>query len=401
MVAGADPAGGDRRRLPDPEHLLARGRALHRQPGRAWGDEPRWPAGVPEDELRILIRPSGYMVRKAAAIKAFVSFLDREHGSSLARLAEQPTEHGPPPTAGTCPAWERKPPMPFCSTRCSIPCRWWTSIAPHCHRHGLAGRNRKYGEVQQLVDAAFAHDPAEFRLQLFNEFHALVVAVGKHHCGPTPAVKAVPWPCSLMARTLYIASTNPGKLRDFSLAAAGQHWILPLPGLNAIEAPAEDGLTFADNAREKAIYYSRFYPAKWSWPTIPDWRSIFSRALPVFAPPATPPMPASTQPALRTPTTIFSCYSSSPGLLRATAAPVIAVRWPPPRMELFAWQAGHGRRPHPHRSAGQRGFRIRSTLLSACSRLHHGGDGRSDQMDAQPSRPSFSCLIATAALNRL
>ena len=66
-----------------------------------------------------------------------------------------------------------------------------------------------------------------------------------------------------MACTLYIASTNPGKLRDFSLAAA-RHGIeiLPLPGLNGIEAPAEDGLTFADNASEKAIYYSRFLPGE-------------------------------------------------------------------------------------------------------------------------------------------
>jgi XTP/dITP diphosphohydrolase len=64
-----------------------------------------------------------------------------------------------------------------------------------------------------------------------------------------------------MARNLYIASTNPGKLRDFALAAAGNDiGILPLPGLNAIEAPAENGLTFAENAREKAIYYSHFLP---------------------------------------------------------------------------------------------------------------------------------------------
>lgn len=66
-----------------------------------------------------------------------------------------------------------------------------------------------------------------------------------------------------MARTLYIASTNPGKLRDFSLAAAGHDLkILPLPGLKTIEAPAEDALTFADNAREKAIYYSCFVPGE-------------------------------------------------------------------------------------------------------------------------------------------
>jgi XTP/dITP diphosphohydrolase len=66
-----------------------------------------------------------------------------------------------------------------------------------------------------------------------------------------------------MARTLCIATTNPGKLGDFSLAAAGHGLkILPLPGLKTIEAPAEDGLTFADNAREKAIYYSCFVPGE-------------------------------------------------------------------------------------------------------------------------------------------
>jgi XTP/dITP diphosphohydrolase len=66
-----------------------------------------------------------------------------------------------------------------------------------------------------------------------------------------------------MARTLYVASTNPGKLRDFSLAAS-RHGIeiLPIPGLHAIDAPAEDGVTFAENAGEKAIYYSRFLPGE-------------------------------------------------------------------------------------------------------------------------------------------
>ncbi len=43
-----------------------------------------------EEELRQIIRPSGYMVRKAAALKAFVAFLDDEFGGSLARLASTP-----------------------------------------------------------------------------------------------------------------------------------------------------------------------------------------------------------------------------------------------------------------------------------------------------------------------
>jgi XTP/dITP diphosphohydrolase len=66
-----------------------------------------------------------------------------------------------------------------------------------------------------------------------------------------------------MARILYVASSNPGKLRDFRVAAA-QHDIdvLPLPGLEAIAAPPEDAPTFEENALEKAIYYCQFLPGK-------------------------------------------------------------------------------------------------------------------------------------------
>jgi XTP/dITP diphosphohydrolase len=64
-----------------------------------------------------------------------------------------------------------------------------------------------------------------------------------------------------MTRVLYFASSNPGKLRDFAVAAASHDTlILPLPGLDAIAAPPEDAPTFEDNALEKAIYYSRFLP---------------------------------------------------------------------------------------------------------------------------------------------
>jgi XTP/dITP diphosphohydrolase len=67
----------------------------------------------------------------------------------------------------------------------------------------------------------------------------------------------------MMARTLYVASSNPGKLRDFAVAAGANNTrILPLPGLDSIEPPAEDAPTFEGNAREKAIYYSRFLPGK-------------------------------------------------------------------------------------------------------------------------------------------
>jgi len=63
---------------------------------------------------------------------------------------------------------------------------------------------------------------------------------------------------------LYVATTNKGKLGDFSAAAATLHGepitLEPLPGLKDIPAPAEDELTFAGNARIKALFYSQLAP---------------------------------------------------------------------------------------------------------------------------------------------
>src|ERR1700720_395835 len=62
--------------------------------------------------------------------------------------------------------------------------------------------------------------------------------------------------------TLYIATSNPGKLRDFA-AAASQHITLTLlPNLQQIPAPTEDQPTFEGNARLKAIYYSHHAPGE-------------------------------------------------------------------------------------------------------------------------------------------
>ncbi len=64
-----------------------------------------------------------------------------------------------------------------------------------------------------------------------------------------------------MGLRLWAATTNQGKLRDFRVAArAFAVEIEPLPGLESIEAPEEDGDTFAANAVLKAVYYSRFAP---------------------------------------------------------------------------------------------------------------------------------------------
>lgn len=63
---------------------------------------------------------------------------------------------------------------------------------------------------------------------------------------------------------LYCATTNPGKLREFRLAAEtyapGRFEIVSLPEIRGIEPPEEIGDTFEANAAEKAVYYSRHAP---------------------------------------------------------------------------------------------------------------------------------------------
>ncbi len=61
---------------------------------------------------------------------------------------------------------------------------------------------------------------------------------------------------------LFIATTNPGKLRDFATAAPPHVTLVPLPGLQHISPPPEDEPTFAGNARLKATFYSLHAPGQ-------------------------------------------------------------------------------------------------------------------------------------------
>ncbi|HMK30059.1 MAG TPA: RdgB/HAM1 family non-canonical purine NTP pyrophosphatase [Terriglobales bacterium] len=57
---------------------------------------------------------------------------------------------------------------------------------------------------------------------------------------------------------IYVATSNPGKLRDFSAAAAHGVVVLPVPDLEEISAVAENADSFEGNARAKAEHYSRY-----------------------------------------------------------------------------------------------------------------------------------------------
>jgi endonuclease-3 related protein len=141
-----------------------------------------------QSELEKLIRPSGFPVRKSSALKAFVAMLDAEFAGSLDTLARQPTPAlrtrllqlpgVGPETADAILLYALGHSVPMAD-------EYLRRIA---ERHRLVNppplrTTGGYNALIQLTAHAFDEDSAENRAQLFNEFHALTVAVGKAHCG--------------------------------------------------------------------------------------------------------------------------------------------------------------------------------------------------------------------------
>lgn len=64
-------------------------------------------------------------------------------------------------------------------------------------------------------------------------------------------------------KKIFIATSNPGKLRDFAGAASvyGTE-VASIPDFDSIEPAVEDGDTFEANARKKAETYSRYVPGE-------------------------------------------------------------------------------------------------------------------------------------------
>lgn len=57
---------------------------------------------------------------------------------------------------------------------------------------------------------------------------------------------------------ILLATTNPGKLREIGLILSGlPQAFVTLDDLPAVPEPEEIGATFAENARQKALYYAR------------------------------------------------------------------------------------------------------------------------------------------------
>lgn len=146
-------------------------------------------------DLKALIRPSGFQSRKAPALRAFVSMLDEEFAGSLAVLQAEPTASlrrrllALPgvglETADAILLYALNHPVPVAD-------EYLRRIAM---RHGLLGQvegPKGYESLAALMREGFALDASGSHTQLFNEAHALIVAVGKAHCGKSPRCTGCP-----------------------------------------------------------------------------------------------------------------------------------------------------------------------------------------------------------------
>jgi endonuclease III related protein len=154
---------------------------------------------VPELELRVLIRPSGFMLRKAAALKAFAAFLDERYSGQMELLARAARRDAAqvrqqllalpgvgPETADAILLYALDVPA-------MVVDEYLRRVVT---RHGLLPEKAKYGEIQSLARQAFIPDAASATSAVlaehYNEFHAVMVQVGKLHCGRTPRCEGCP-----------------------------------------------------------------------------------------------------------------------------------------------------------------------------------------------------------------
>lgn len=148
--------------------------------------------GISEERLRELIRPSGFVLRKTASIKTFVRFLDERYGGSLVQMSDAPTAElrtqmlalpgVGPETADAILLYALEHPV-------FVVDEYLRRVVT---RHELLPANARYAELQALGDGAIASHTREETAGHANELHALIVEVGKRHCGTTPQCDGCP-----------------------------------------------------------------------------------------------------------------------------------------------------------------------------------------------------------------
>ena len=140
-----------------------------------------------KSQLALLIRSSGYYRIKAERLKSFVEFLFKEYGGDLERMGEERLEglRGKllqvkgigPETADSILLYGLQKPIFVVDAYTRRILSW----------HAIVPENASYEAIQNLFKNHLPHDE-----RLFNEYHALLVHLGKTVCKKNPKCDICP-----------------------------------------------------------------------------------------------------------------------------------------------------------------------------------------------------------------
>ncbi len=132
---------------------------------------------LPQKELAVLIRPSGYYNQKAKKLRAFLQYLRENHGGSLDRMFGLPTKQLRRELLGIngIGAETADSILLYGGGHSIFVVDAYTRRV--LLRHGLLATGASYHDIQQLFHAKVTPDA-----RVYNEFHALLVETGKRHC---------------------------------------------------------------------------------------------------------------------------------------------------------------------------------------------------------------------------
>lgn len=159
---------------------------------------------APHRTLATLIRSSGYYNMKARRLKQFTGFLLTRYGGSLPRMFQTGLPKLRGELLGISGIGEETADsiLLYAGNRPTFVVDAYTRRV--LERHGLIRAGASYREIQRLFMDRLPADAA-----LFNEYHALLVAVGKTYCRTTPRCDACPLRYDLPDGTGAVPTTSP------------------------------------------------------------------------------------------------------------------------------------------------------------------------------------------------
>lgn len=137
-------------------------------------------------KLQKLIRPSGYFRAKAKKAKAFAKYLVENYNGSLKRLFDKSI----PELREELLAIHGIGPETADSIICYAALKPTFVVDAYTRRIGQRLGLFKFDKYYQIKDFFEANLPRKY--QLLNEYHALIVALGKYHCKPKPVCEECP-----------------------------------------------------------------------------------------------------------------------------------------------------------------------------------------------------------------